>query len=46
MHEIITQSKNQINQQSQCVRSYLMVELTGIPTMKNENLFDHINHLV
>ena len=22
-----------------------MVELTAIPTMKNENVFDHINHL-
>lgn len=22
-----------------------MVELTEIPTMKNENVFDHINHL-
>ena len=22
-----------------------MVELTGIPTMENENVLDHINHL-
>ena len=45
MYEIGTQNKIQINQQSQYVRSSWMVKLTGIPTMQNENVFDHINHL-
>ena len=27
------------------MRSSWMVELTGIPTMQNENVLDHINHL-
>ena len=46
MHEIRTQIQEiQINQQSQYVRSSWMVELTGIPAMQNENVFDYINHL-
>ena len=45
MHEIITQNKIQINQQSQYVRTSWMVELTGIPTIQNENVLDHINYL-
>ena len=28
------------------MRSYGIVELIAIPTMQNENVFDHINHLV
>ena len=38
MHEIITHNKIQINQHSQYVRSSWRIELTGIPTMKNENV--------
>ena len=45
MHDIITQNKMQINHKSQYVRSSWMVELTGITTIKNENVFDHVNHL-
>ena len=45
MHEIITQNKIQINQQSQYVRSSWTFELTGVSAMKNGNVYGHINHL-
>ena len=37
--------KSKSIKQSQYVRYSWMVEVTGIPTLKNENVADHINRL-